>query len=104
MNFQKFAQESLDYLESLKPGAQKEAAKLFPNHTKAQKVWVKLKTGGGGIEEVVKTLSLQKEYKAYIKEFDSYFDKGLTESASLCVEDFVKYCLQELKENFYMFK
>lgn len=93
-----------DHLQSLKAPAEKEAQKLFPNHPKAREVYVQLKSGDGGIEPVVKTLGLQQEYKEYTKDFNSYCDKGLHESAATCVGGFVEFCIAELKENFYLFK
>ncbi len=96
--------EMKDHLHSLKAPIEKEAQKLFPNHPKARAVYVQLKSGDGGIQEVVKTLGLQKEYNSYAKDFNQYCDKDLNESAGICLNDFVEFCIDELKQNFYLFK
>lgn len=93
-----------EFLQSLKAPAKKEAIDLFPGFPLAQDIYVKLMSGGGGIEDVVKKLSLEKEYNNYTREYNNYLDKKLYESASLCVGNFINYCLDQLKDNFYLFK
>lgn len=104
MKTKKFLKEALQTLESAAVEAAKEAKELFPQHPKAQQVWVKLCSGGGGIEPVVKTLGLQREYKEYLKDFDCSFDKGMIETAASQIDGFVAFCKEQVLENFYMFK
>lgn len=94
----------LDWIESLKGPAIEEAKRLFPHHPKAQEVWVKLKSHSGGIDPVVQTLGLHHDFELYQKEFKQSVEKGLLETASMQVNDFIEFCKQKLLEEFYMFK
>ena len=79
------------------------AKKLFPDHPKAQKLWVQLHSGAGAFEEIVAVLKLDSEYLEYGNSFDGYMDKGMTDSAVAELEGFKEYMDKQLKENFYLF-
>lgn len=104
MKTKKFSEEALRTLNAAAVDAAKEAKELFPQHPKAQQVWVKLCSVDGGIEPVVKTLGLQMEYKEYLKDFNCSYDKGMIETAASQVDGFVAFCKEQVLENFYMFK
>lgn len=96
--------EALDFLNSLKAPAMKEAKALFPDHPKAQKIWVNLSCGDGGIMPVVNTLGLYEQYKKYKKDLSRAIKAEESERASMIIADFVNFCKEKVREDFYMFK
>ena len=99
-----FLNESIAVLESLKDPARREAKRLFPKHPKAQEVWVKLCCGGGGIRPVVETLQLQQEFEVYSESVNKHIRNRRHELASICISNFVSFCKDMVRDNFYMFK
>jgi hypothetical protein len=100
----KFLTDGLSAIERLKVIAEIEAKSLFPDHPKAQDVWVRLCSGEGAIKEVAQVLDLQVDHDQYYKTFMSYLDSGNIEAAVITQESFIQFCKDQVKENFFMFK
>ena len=80
-----------------------QAKRLFPNHPKAQDVWIKLGTGDGGIIPVVDTLGLQMDYDDYSNQFNACAENGLNQQAAEHLTQFVKFCQQQVLDNYHKF-
>lgn len=96
--------DAIKFLDSLRAPALCEAKALFPNHPKAQDVWVKLCSRSGGIEPTVDTLGLTREYRQYQHDFRESIEKGCNEVATMLLNDFVEFYKDQVRENFYLFK
>ncbi len=93
-----------DYLEAEYQQKTLESKTMFDGFSKAQDIWARLKSGHGGIKEVVKTLGLNNEFKEYQAAFRRACEAGNSETASIMVGDFADYCAKQVEENFYLFK
>lgn len=97
-------EDALRFIDSVRVQALSEAQALFPDHPKAWEVWAKLCALSGGIEEVVQTLGLEREYSQYQHEFTESVKMGCKEAASIQLLDFTEFCKEQVMENFYLFK
>lgn len=96
--------ETLDELLYKKEPLSDQAKRLFPDHPKAQDVWVILcTTGSGGVMEVVKAIGLKNEYESYSNKFDACVDRGLNREAADHLTQFRKFCQQQVLDNYHKF-
>ena len=79
-----------------------QAKRLFPSHPKAQDVWIKLGTGGG-IIPVVESLGLYVDYDDYANQFNACAENRLTQQAAEHLAQFIKFCQQQVLDNYYKF-
>ena len=99
-----FLDNSLKAIKIMSEEATKKAIVKFPDHPKAQDVWVRLHSMNGGFEEAVKVLGLHREQKQYENQFNEYWDKKMHESIAILMNDFRDFLIKEVEENFFMFK
>jgi len=81
-----------------------QAKRLFPDHPKAQDVWIKLGTSGaGGVIETVNVIGLRKDYRDYADKYIKLNELEQYASADELLAQFIKFCQKQVLDNYHKF-